>query len=101
MYQGLSNTTLLSEPGRKFLYSDFGMGLLGHILSLKAGSPTNSWLKIDFYVLGMNDTKITLSQNDIKYRFPVGHLNGSEIETPKIPHLLQELAHFVQLQMIC
>jgi serine-type D-Ala-D-Ala carboxypeptidase/endopeptidase len=39
-------------------------------------------------VLGMNDTKITLSQNDIKYRFPVGHQNGTEIETPKIPDVI-------------
>ena len=36
----------------------------------------------------MNDTKITLSQNDIKYRFPVGHQNGSEIQTPKIPDVI-------------
>src|SRR5215212_6355260 len=36
----------------------------------------------------MNDTKITLSENDIKYRFPVGHLNGSEVKTPKIPDVL-------------
>jgi CubicO group peptidase (beta-lactamase class C family) len=39
-------------------------------------------------VLGMNDTKITLSENDIKDRFPVGHLNGSEIETAQIPDVL-------------
>lgn len=89
LYQGLSNTTLLSEPGTKFLYSDFGMGLLGHILSVKAGVPYEQLVKDRILdVLGMNDTKITLSQNDIKYRFPVGHLNGSEIETPKVPDVI-------------
>ena len=39
LYEGLSNPTLLSKPDTKFLYSDFGMGLLGHILSLKEGLP--------------------------------------------------------------
>jgi serine-type D-Ala-D-Ala carboxypeptidase/endopeptidase len=89
LYQGLSNTTLLSEPGTKFLYSDFGMGLLGHILSMKERVPYEQLVKNRILdVLGMNDTKITLSQNDIKYRFPVGHQNGTEIETPKIPDVI-------------
>lgn len=89
LYQGLSNTTLLSKPGTKFLYSDFGMGLLGHILSVKAGVPYEQLVKERILdVLGMNDTKIILSQNDIKYRFPVGHQNGSEIETPKVPEVI-------------
>jgi D-alanyl-D-alanine-carboxypeptidase/D-alanyl-D-alanine-endopeptidase len=88
LYQGLSNTTLLSKPGTKFLYSDFGMGLLGHILSVKAGIPYEQLVKDRILdVLGMNDTKINLSENDIK-RFPVGHVNGSEIETPKIPDVI-------------
>jgi D-alanyl-D-alanine-carboxypeptidase/D-alanyl-D-alanine-endopeptidase len=79
MYQALSNTTLLSEPGTKFLYSDFGLGLLGYILSLKEGGMPYEQLVKDriLDVLGMNDTKITLSENDIANRFPVGHLNGS------------------------
>ena len=90
MYQGLANTTLSSEPGTKFLYSDFGMGLLGHILTLKEGGiPYEQLVKNRILdVLGMNDTKITLSENDIKYRFPIGHLNGLEIETPKIPDVI-------------
>ncbi len=89
LYQGLSNTTLLSEPGTKFLYSDFGTGLLGYILSVKAGILYEQLVKDRILdVLGMNDTKITLSQNDIKNRFPVGHANGTEIETPKIPDVI-------------
>ncbi|MGN6821932.1 MAG: hypothetical protein ACTHJ7_04010 [Candidatus Nitrosocosmicus sp.] len=36
----------------------------------------------------MNDTKINLSDNDVKYGFPVGHLNGSEIQTPKISSVI-------------
>jgi serine-type D-Ala-D-Ala carboxypeptidase/endopeptidase len=89
MYQGLANTTLLSKPGTKFLYSDFGMGLLAHLLSLKAGVPYEQLIKEKILdVLGMNDIKINLSKNDVKYRFPVGHLNGSEIETPKIPSVI-------------
>ena len=88
LYQGLANTTLSSKPGTKFLYSDFGMGVLGHI-SLKEGVPYEQLVKSRILdVLGMNDTKITLSQNDNKYRFPVGHKNGSEIQTPKIPSVI-------------
>jgi len=89
LYQGLANTTLLSKPGTKFLYSDFGSGLLGHILSLKEGLPYEQLVKNRILdVLGMNDTKITLSQNDIKLKFPVGHANGSEIQTPIIPDVM-------------
>ncbi len=95
MYQGLSNITLSSKPGTKFLYSDFGMGLLGYILSLKAGVPYEQLVKDRILdVIGMNDTKITLSENDIKHKFPIGHLNGSEIETPKVPDVIASAGAF-------
>jgi D-alanyl-D-alanine-carboxypeptidase/D-alanyl-D-alanine-endopeptidase len=91
LYQGLSNTKLTREPGSKFQYSSFGIGLLGHILSLKAGIPFDQLLKDRILnVLGMNDTKITLSQNEIKNRFPVGHLGGKEISTPTIPTIMAD-----------
>lgn len=38
MYTALSNFTLTREPGSKFQHSDFGLGVLGHILSLKRRS---------------------------------------------------------------
>lgn len=38
----------------------------------------------------MNDTKITLSQSDIKNRFPVGHMGGKEISTPTIPTIMAD-----------
>lgn len=90
MYQALSNITLSTKPGTKFLYSDFGMGLLGHILTLKEGGISYEQLVKNriLDILGMNDTKITLSENEIKHKFPVGHLNGSEIETPVVPEVI-------------
>ncbi len=95
MYAALSNITLTREPGSKFLYSDFGVGLLGYILSLKAGVPYEQLVKDRILnVLGMNDTKITLSLNDIKNRFPVGHQNGKEIKTPTIPVVIEGAGAF-------
>ena len=95
MYAALSNFTLTREPGSKFQYSDFGVGLLGYILSLKAGVPYEQLVKDRILnVLGMNDTRITLSQNDIKNRFPVGHMGGKEIKTPIIPVVIEGAGAF-------
>jgi CubicO group peptidase (beta-lactamase class C family) len=95
LYQALSNTKLTREPGSKFQYSSFGIGLLGHILSLKAGIPYEQLVKERILnVLGMNDTKITLSQSDIKNRFPVGHMGGKEISTPTIPVIMADVGAY-------
>ncbi|HXS60974.1 MAG TPA: serine hydrolase domain-containing protein, partial [Candidatus Sulfopaludibacter sp.] len=84
-----SNTTLTRAPGSQFQYSSFGMGLLGHLLSVKTGIPYEQLVKERILdVLGMNDTKITLSPYDIKYRFAVGHQGGQEITTPLIPEIM-------------
>jgi len=90
MYKALSNITLTAKPGTKFLYSDFGMGLLGHILSLKEGGISYEELVENriLSVLGMNDTKIKLSDYEINHQYPTGHLNGSEIETPIVPEVI-------------
>lgn len=90
MYKALSNLTLTSKPGTKFLYSDYGMGLLGHILSLKEGGISYEELVKNriLNVLGMKDTKIKLSDYQINHQYPSGHLNGSEIETPTVPEVI-------------
>jgi CubicO group peptidase (beta-lactamase class C family) len=39
MYDFLSGYELTRDPGQTFEYSNLGVGLLGHVLSLKAGKP--------------------------------------------------------------
>ena len=96
LYQALSNTKLTRAPGSQFQYSSFGISLLGHILSLKSGGIPYEQLVKDriLNVLGMNDTKIALSQNEINNRFPVGHMAGKEITTPTIPTILADSGSF-------
>lgn len=96
LYQALSDTKLTREPGAQVQYSSFGIGLLGHILSLKSGGILYEQLVKDriLDVLGMNDTKIALLQNETNNRFPVGHLGGKEIITPRIPTILADSGAF-------
>lgn len=81
LYQALSSIKLTSAPGSKYHYSNFGMALLGNILSSKAGMPYEQ-LVINriLNVLGMNSTSITLSDT-LKSRFAIGHRNGRELPT--------------------
>ncbi|VFJ14737.1 serine hydrolase domain-containing protein [Candidatus Nitrosocosmicus franklandus] len=80
-YQGLSNATITREPGTKLEYSTFGAALLGNILlSLSNETSYEVLLKKRILdVLGMNDTRIFLS-NEQKSRLAVGHLYGQELE---------------------
>ncbi|MGA8911265.1 MAG: serine hydrolase domain-containing protein [Nitrososphaeraceae archaeon] len=62
VYNFLSNTPLQSEPGSKANYSDFGMGLLGYILSVRAGAPYAQLVKDRILsVLGMDSTGIAMN----------------------------------------
>ena len=81
-YQALSNMTLSREPGSKVEYSTFGIGLLGHILTLKSNmSSFNKLLDHNILdVLGMNDTNFGLSESQ-NSRLAVGHFNGQELPT--------------------
>ncbi|MGA8482812.1 MAG: serine hydrolase domain-containing protein [Nitrososphaeraceae archaeon] len=96
LYQALSDTKLTREPGAQVQYSSFGIGLLGYILSLESDGISYEELVKDriLDVLGMNDTKIALSQNETNNRFSVGHLGGKEIITPRIPTILADSGAF-------
>ena len=73
MYTALAEVTLLSEPGQSYEYSNFGMGLLGHLLSLKTSQPYESLVKeIICQPLSMADTTIHLTPEQHQL-FTPGH----------------------------
>ncbi len=91
LYQGLANTTITREPGSKYEYSTFGVGLLGRILTLKSNMSSYDELltKRILDVLGMNSTSIYLSDQQ-ESRMAIGHLSGRElplfnISNPLVP----------------
>lgn len=62
LYDFLSRYTLTRDPGEKYEYSNLGVGLLGHVLSLRAGKSYEDLLvERILNPLGMNDTRITLT----------------------------------------
>ena len=97
VYNFLSNTQLQSEPGTKANYSDFGMGLLGHILSIRAGVPYAQLVKDRILsVLGMDSTGITMNSTAItlsdalKSKLAKGHIGGGkEINLEFVPEAIQ------------
>ncbi len=62
MYQELRQTKLEFAPGRGYSYSNFGFGLLGHVLALKAGTEYETVIVERICnPLNMPDTRMTLS----------------------------------------
>lgn len=61
MYQFLSSYELPRDPGENYEYSNLGVGLLGHLLALKAGTNYGSLIVSRICApLKMNDTWVTL-----------------------------------------
>ncbi len=87
LYAYLSKCRLISSPGAFFGYSNLGMGLLGHTLALAAGMDFES-LVIERVCapLGMNDTVITLSE-DQRSRLAPGHARGKQVSNWDLPAL--------------
>lgn len=62
MYDFLTGYTLTRDIGVQSAYSNLGVGLLGHVLALRAGMSYEDLVKARILKpLGMNDTSITLS----------------------------------------
>jgi CubicO group peptidase (beta-lactamase class C family) len=96
VYDFISNTTINREPGTLANYSDIGMGLLGHILSIKAGIPFSQLVKdkildviaMDSTGIGMNNTGISVP-DEHKARFAKGHIDDKEVNLEFIPAAIQ------------
>jgi len=77
MYAFLSNYTLTRDIGSRYEYSNIGVGILGHILSLVAGTDYETLVKQRICApLKMNSTGITLTAK-LKENLAIGH-NESE-----------------------
>jgi serine-type D-Ala-D-Ala carboxypeptidase/endopeptidase len=88
LYNFLNSYKLTRPIGSKYEYSNFGFGLLGHILALKAGTTYEDVIKKEICdKLGMNNTCITLS-TDQKKRMAQGYtMEGKATKNWDIPTL--------------
>lgn len=87
MYEFLSGYTLTRGIGGKYEYSNLGMGLLGHILSLKAGTEYEQMIiERICNVLEMESTFITFTLK-LKKRLARGHNSAGEVPNWDIPTL--------------
>lgn len=99
IYNFISNSSLVSEPGSRYNYSNLGVGLLGYALSLKAGIPYEQLLRdrilnvlgMDSTGIAMNSTQITTPLPDLlKSRLAKGHVGGKEISSLAfLPEVIQ------------
>ena len=73
MYDFLSGYQLTRDIGSQYEYSNLAVGLLGHVLSLRAGMNYEALIRSRISdPLGMADTRITLTPG-MKARLAVGH----------------------------
>jgi serine-type D-Ala-D-Ala carboxypeptidase/endopeptidase len=73
LYAFLSHFTLTSDPGADFQYSNLGMGLLGHAITLKAGADFDSLIVNRIArPLQMGSTGVVLTP-EMKDHLAIGH----------------------------
>jgi serine-type D-Ala-D-Ala carboxypeptidase/endopeptidase len=73
LYKSLATVQLASEPGKKSVYSNYGYGLLGKILELKAGKPYETLIQeMICSPLDLQNTTTKLSAEQ-KERLTPGH----------------------------
>ena len=67
LYQGLAMTTLTSRPGTAVHYSNYGFGVVGHVLERVTGQAYEALLHESFWQpLAMAETKINLTAADLE-----------------------------------
>jgi serine-type D-Ala-D-Ala carboxypeptidase/endopeptidase len=88
MYDFLSGYKLTRDVGSQYEYSNLGVGLLGHVLSLRAGISYEALVRSRICdPLGLKDTRVTLTP-EMKARLAVGHSGGLQaVENWDIPAL--------------
>jgi D-alanyl-D-alanine-carboxypeptidase/D-alanyl-D-alanine-endopeptidase len=73
LYQFLSGYQLTRDIGAKYEYSNLGVGLLGHVLTLRAGMDYEALVRSRICEpLGMSSTRVTNSP-EMKTRLAIGH----------------------------
>jgi CubicO group peptidase (beta-lactamase class C family) len=76
LYQFISGYQLTRDIGAQYEYSNLGVGLLGHVLTLRAGMDYEAMVRSRICdPLGMNSTSVTLSP-EMKARLAIGHGPG-------------------------
>src|SRR5215472_4084033 len=88
MYDFISGYTLTRDIGSQFEYSNLGVGLLGHVLTLRAGKSYEDLVRARICdALGMKDTRVTLTP-EMKARLAIGHNEaGNPVANWDIPTL--------------
>ncbi|MEA2267786.1 MAG: hypothetical protein QOC64_396 [Solirubrobacteraceae bacterium] len=73
LHAAVATVRLRRAPGRRFRYSNFGAGLLGHVLARRAGLPYEELVAERILrPLGMGDTTVTVAAAD-RPRLAPGH----------------------------
>jgi D-alanyl-D-alanine-carboxypeptidase/D-alanyl-D-alanine-endopeptidase len=87
MYAFLNSYTLTRDIGSAYEYSNLAAGLLGHILSLKAGTSYENLMVNKLALpMGMKETKITFDE-PMKQNLAMGHSQGVQVSNWDIPTL--------------
>jgi CubicO group peptidase (beta-lactamase class C family) len=87
MYAFLNGYTLPRDIGVQYEYSNLAQGLLGHILSLRAGTSYETLMLNKIATpLGMKETKITFDEK-MKQNLAMGYSQGVQVSNWDIPTL--------------
>jgi serine-type D-Ala-D-Ala carboxypeptidase/endopeptidase len=109
LHTGVTNARLRRAPGKRVKYSNFGFGLLAHVLALRAGQTYEELVTERILApLRMTDTSIAVPE-DKEGRFAQGHnRRGRPVSNWEIPTLagagalrstVEDILNFLALQL--